>query len=227
MAPIGFKAYRPANITCMPALPPAQKSGESYPDNIVPPEDASGNPFNADTDSIPNSLGTRDLTQATVVSKVSAGNGSPRESAALCNSAPRPAITYCRNLGLRGPDRSPFAAAGHRKPAVSCIRRSQRDHLLHQRRLRPHRSGPPSEPRRLSLKPWPTTAPVMPRWWWTPGPLPAASNQAAQVAQQVALVVTLPTDMYTCFRMRSPWSRRRRRRSPAYPAPWTASATPA
>ncbi len=67
-------------------LPPPQ-SGESTPDNIVPPEDASGNPFNAqtgfDTEFSP---GTRNLSQAAIVN-VSAGGGVTQIN---CNLQPRP-----------------------------------------------------------------------------------------------------------------------------------------
>ena len=81
-------------------LPPAQ-SGESYPDNIVPPEDSFGNPFPADTGfDTEFSPGTRDLSQAAVVT-VSAAATSPGVN---CNLQQRsgPAITYVETWGYVG-----------------------------------------------------------------------------------------------------------------------------
>jgi Matrixin/IPT/TIG domain len=78
-------------------LPPAQ-TGESYPDNIVPPEDSLGNPFPADTGfDTEFSPGTRNLSQAAVVT-VSAATGSP---GVICNlqSRPSPAFSYLDTWG--------------------------------------------------------------------------------------------------------------------------------
>lgn len=81
-------------------LPPPQ-AGESYPDNIVPPEDALGNPFPAqigfDTEFAP---GTRNLGQATVVT-VNAGGAS---TGVNCNLQPRPgpAFSYVETWGYVG-----------------------------------------------------------------------------------------------------------------------------
>ncbi len=75
-------------------LPPAQ-TGESYPDNIVPPEDAFGNPFLADTGfDTEFSPGTRDLSQAAVVT-VKARRRLHRELTATCNPVPvRRSLTW-------------------------------------------------------------------------------------------------------------------------------------
>ena len=81
-------------------LPPKQ-AGEAYPDNVVPPLDASGNPFpaqvNFDTEFAP---GTRDLTQATVVT-VSAG---AVVTGIDCNLQPRsnPTFNYVETWGYVG-----------------------------------------------------------------------------------------------------------------------------
>ncbi len=74
-------------------LPPAQ-TGESYPDNITPPEDPLGNPFNAntafDTEFFP---GTRDWTQA-VTANVFAGATVPRGQLQSASTLHAPAISY-------------------------------------------------------------------------------------------------------------------------------------
>jgi hypothetical protein len=96
-------------------LPPAQ-TGESYPDNIVPPEDSQGNPFNAntgfDTEFFP---GTRDWTQA-VTANVFAGATVPRVNFNL-QSRSGPAIGYVYAIGYQGQIavEPPFLVAGSRQ----------------------------------------------------------------------------------------------------------------
>jgi hypothetical protein len=78
-------------------LPPAQ-TGEITPDNIVPPQDSQGNPFLADTGFDTEFFGdTRDLTQAGVVT-VSAGSASPRVDFNLQQRS-GPAISYVETWG--------------------------------------------------------------------------------------------------------------------------------
>jgi hypothetical protein len=96
-------------------LPPPQQ-GESYPDNIVPPEDSQGNPFPANTGSDTEFFGgTRDWTQS-AVETVTAGATVPVVNFNL-QSRPGPAIGYLFAIGYEGQVavEPPFLVAGSRQ----------------------------------------------------------------------------------------------------------------
>ena len=175
-------------------LPPAQ-NGEAYPDNIVPPEDALGNPFNADTGfDTEFSPGTRDLTQAAVVT-VGAGVVS---GGVNCNLQPRsgPAVTYVETWGYVGQIAvaSPPLLTGSRQYLVFGGPTGITSSGNVAAGLSVSAIGAATvEPKTLAYNS-PGYAEVV----VDPGPLPAASSQASPVplSSQVALVVTLPNDMY-------------------------------
>jgi len=96
-------------------LPPAQ-TGESYPDNIFPPQDSQGNPFNANTGFDTEFFGgTRDWTQSPVAT-VNAGAIVPYVNFNL-QSRPGPAIGYVFAIGYEGQAavEPPFLRAGSRQ----------------------------------------------------------------------------------------------------------------
>jgi Matrixin len=93
-------------------LPPLQ-AGESYPDNIVPPQDPLGNPFNANTGFDTEFFGgTRDWSQSTTATVI-AGAVAPGVNFNL-QSRPGPAISYVETIGYAGqvPVYSPPLVAG-------------------------------------------------------------------------------------------------------------------
>jgi hypothetical protein len=96
-------------------LPPPQP-GESYPDNIFPPEDSQGNPFNPSTGFDTEFFGgTRDWTQSPVAT-VNAGATVPGVNFNL-QSRPSPAIGYLYGIGYQGQAavEPPFLQAGSRQ----------------------------------------------------------------------------------------------------------------
>ena len=195
-------------------LPPAQ-TGESYPDNITPPEDPLGNPFNAntafDTEFFP---GTRDWTQA-VTANVFAGATVPKVNFNL-QARPAPAISYIYAIGYEGQIavEPPFLLAGSRQnilftgPGIasngalaaglgaSAVGVS---------------AGASLEPKSLA-------------YWYGDGLITVDAGQV-QATTPVAMAVTLPDDMYVLpaafFAVPTP-----HRRSPVFPGAPTGSATP-
>lgn len=96
-------------------LPPAQ-TGESSPDNVVPPEDPLGNPFNANTGFDTEFFGgTRDWTQSAPAT-VQAGAVVPQVNFNL-QSRSGPAISYIYAIGYEGQVavEPPFLLAGSRQ----------------------------------------------------------------------------------------------------------------
>lgn len=165
-------------------LPPPQV-GEATPDNIVPPEDSQGNPFNAqtgfDTEFAP---GTRDLSQATVVT-VTAGVPS---TGIDCTLQPRsnPTFNYVETWGYVG-------SVGVPSPPLLS---GSREYLLF--------GGPTGIASASALVPG-LSATVIGAAAVEPKTLAFESPYYAEIVvdpgqvqnpQPVALVVTTPSDMY-------------------------------
>src|SRR5579863_2682262 len=96
-------------------LPPP-RAGETYPDNIFPPEDSQGNPFNPNTGFDTEFFGgTRDWTQSPVAT-VNAGATVPNVNFNL-QSRSSMAITYMYGIGYQGQAavEPPFLQAGSRQ----------------------------------------------------------------------------------------------------------------
>jgi hypothetical protein len=96
-------------------LPP-QQAGESYPDNIFPPEDSQGNAFNANTGFDTEFFGgTRDWTRSPTTT-VTAGAVGPQINFTL-QSRTGPAIGYLYAIGYQGQVavEPPFLLAGSRQ----------------------------------------------------------------------------------------------------------------
>lgn len=87
-------------------LPPPQR-GETYPDNVVPPQDSQGNPFPAQTTFDTEFFGgTRNLAQTGVVT-VSAGAVSPPVNFNL-QQTPGPAISLVESSVTSALTKSPY-----------------------------------------------------------------------------------------------------------------------
>ncbi len=96
-------------------LPPPQ-TGETYPDNIIPPEDSQGNPFLANTGFDTEFFGgTRDWTQSATAT-VNAGATVPLVNFNL-QSRPGPAVGYLYAIGYEGQTavEPPFLVTGSRQ----------------------------------------------------------------------------------------------------------------